>query len=137
MKHSITRSILLLAILLLSLTVLAGCTVQVPQATAVPAATAAPTTVADSAAPTVAVTATEALKTFNAQELAKYNGQNGNPAYIAVDGNVYDVTNVPQWKNGTHAGRFQAGVDQTEALKQSPHGPSKLDNIPIVGIYQP
>jgi predicted heme/steroid binding protein len=65
-------------------------------------------------------------------ELAAYNGQDGNPAYIAVDGVIYDVTDVPQWKGGKHMG-YLGGIDATEALKSSPHGIGKLKGIPIVG----
>ena len=72
------------------------------------------------------------LKTFTKQELEKYDGQNGNPAYIAVNGKVYDVSNVIQWKNGTHHG-FNAGDDLTEAMNDSPHTLSVLDNLPVVG----
>ena len=66
-------------------------------------------------------------------ELAQYNGKDGNPAYIAVDGVIYDVTDVPQWKNGEHNG-FSAGNDLTEEIKTiSPHGVSKLVGLPVVG----
>ena len=52
---------------------------------------------------------------------------------MAVDGVIYDVTNIPQWKNGQHNG-FEAGKDLTAAIKeQSPHGVSKLQNVPVVG----
>lgn len=71
-------------------------------------------------------------KTFTLEELKKYNGQNGNPAYIAVDGTVYDVTNVKQWKNGNHQG-YIAGEDLSDAINSSPHGKDVLINIPIVG----
>lgn len=71
--------------------------------------------------------------TLTKEQLAAYNGQNGQPAYIAVDGVIYDVTNVPQWKNGQHAG-FSAGQDVTDIIKnKSPHGVSKLNGIPVVG----
>ncbi|MEL7610315.1 MAG: cytochrome b5 domain-containing protein [Bacillota bacterium] len=67
------------------------------------------------------------------EELAQYDGKNGNPAYIAVDGVIYDVTNVPQWKDGEHNG-FSAGNDLTDAIKNvSPHGVSKLKSVPVVG----
>jgi predicted heme/steroid binding protein len=80
-----------------------------------------------------AVTATSgAQKTFTIQELSKYNGKNGNPAYIAVNGVVYDVTNIPQWKNGVHNG-YTAGNDLTKQIKSSPHGESKLANAQVVG----
>ena len=59
--------------------------------------------------------------------------KNGNPAYIAVDGVIYDVTDVPQWNGGGHNGYF-AGNDLTEEIKTiSPHGVSKLNGIPVVG----
>ena len=41
---------------------------------------------------------------FTVEELAKYNGKNGNPAYTAINGKVYDMTGVPKWKNGNHFG---------------------------------
>lgn len=154
MKTSIVKRVSIVAVLLLALAVLAGCTAQAPQATAIPVVTAEVTATATAVAattvttivaptanvtatPTVAPTATAALPTFNATDLAKYNGQNGASAYVAVDGKVYDVTNVPEWKNGNHWGRYQAGVDLTDAIKLSPHGISKLATVPIVGIYQP
>lgn len=71
--------------------------------------------------------------TLTLEQLAAYNGQNGQPAYIAVDGVIYDVTNVPEWKSGLHNG-FTAGQDLTEAIKStSPHGVSKLSSVPAVG----
>lgn len=66
------------------------------------------------------------------KELAAYTGQDGNPAYIAVDGVIYDVTDVPQWKDGKHMG-YLAGIDATEFLKSAPHGAAKLKGVPIVG----
>ena len=70
---------------------------------------------------------------LTAAELAQYDGKDGQPAYIAIDGVIYDVTNVPQWKNGDHNG-FTAGQDLTEEIKTiSPHGVSKLTGLPIVG----
>lgn len=128
-------------LLILVAALLAGCAAQPPAAT--PSATPAETaqsTGQPTAAPTQApqATATPAqvtLPTFTAEELAKYTGQDGSRAYIAVGGKVYDVTDVPQWKNGSHAGRFQAGVDWTDALAQAPHSASMLDGVPIVGMY--
>lgn len=74
-------------------------------------------------------------KTFTADELASYTGKDGTRAYIAVDGIVYDVTDVPQWKDGGHVGgKFQAGKDYTDVLKnEAPHGISKMEGIPVVG----
>lgn len=67
------------------------------------------------------------------EELAKFDGKNGNPAYVAVNGVIYDVTNVPQWAGGEHNGNT-AGQDLTDVIEnQSPHGLSVLDNLPVVG----
>ena len=67
-------------------------------------------------------------------ELAMYNGLNGNRAYIAVSGIIYDVTDSPLWPNGNHNG-YQAGQDLTnQILNVSPHGLSTLSGIPIVGV---
>lgn len=67
------------------------------------------------------------------EELAEYNGKNGNPAYVAVDGIIYDVTDSSMWGEGEHNG-FEAGKDLTEGIKDvSPHGVSILSRMPIVG----
>lgn len=67
------------------------------------------------------------------EELAEYNGKDGKPAYIAVDGVIYDVTNSSLWGQGDHNG-FEAGGDLTEGIKnESPHGLSVLSRIPVVG----
>ena len=71
-------------------------------------------------------------QTFTLDELAQYDGKNGNDAYVAVDGIVYDVTNAAKWQNGSHYG-VQAGTDCTTAISRSPHGSSVLDGLPIVG----
>ncbi len=86
--------------------------------------------------PTAADTTDSQLE-LTVDELAQYNGKDGNPAYIAIDGVIYDVTNVPQWKNGEHNG-FAAGNDLTEEIKTiSPHGVSKLKGLPVVGTLKP
>ncbi len=51
-----------------------------------------------------------AEKTFTREELAKFNGQNGQPAYVAISGTVYDVSNKAAWKGGKHHGN-EAGQD--------------------------
>lgn len=67
------------------------------------------------------------------EELKQYDGKNGNPAYVAVDGIIYDMTNVAAWKNGDHNG-YSAGNDLTDIIKnKSPHGVKNLEGVPIVG----
>jgi predicted heme/steroid binding protein len=72
------------------------------------------------------------LPTFTREELAKFNGEDGNKAYVAYEGLVYDVTDVPQWKNGKHNGQI-AGTDITGIMENAPHGTSKLEGLTIVG----
>ena len=73
------------------------------------------------------------LREFTLEELAEYNGEDGKDAYVAVDGIVYDVTYAGPWRGGIHNG-FTAGRDLTEEIKNdSPHGVSKLNNVPMIG----
>jgi len=72
-------------------------------------------------------------QTFTLDELKTYDGQNGNSAYVAIDGIVYDVTNIDEWKNGKHKNGLVAGADLTSALADSPHGEKVLKDLPIVG----
>lgn len=52
------------------------------------------------------------LPTISRAALSAYTGRNGNPAYVAVAGTIYDVTNHPGWSLGTHFG-LPAGQDLT------------------------
>ena len=137
------RSVIaILSIILLSLLVLQGCTpadepAETPTPAVTDAATAAPA--AESADPAPAATDSMPAETASGElvltleALAQYDGQNGNPAYIAVDGVIYDVSNVPEWNGGGHNG-FTAGHDLTEEIKTvSPHGVSKLNGLTVVG----
>lgn len=72
------------------------------------------------------------LPTFTLEELATFNGEDGNKAYVAYEGLVYDVTDVPQWKNGKHNGQV-AGTDITGIMENAPHGTSKLEGLTVVG----
>ena len=116
----------------------AGEVAAAPAATAA-AATAAATTTADTAAASTAVpespkgTAADGTLELTLEQLKQYDGKNGNPAYVAVDGIIYDLTNVPAWKNGEHNG-YSAGNDLTDIIKnKSPHGLKNLEGKPVVG----
>ncbi len=67
---------------------------------------------------------------FTLEELAAYDGKDGNMAYIAVSGIVYDVTD--EWNNGEHNG-VMAGTDATEQINSAPHGTSILEELEIIG----
>lgn len=71
--------------------------------------------------------------TMTPEELTEYDGMDGNAAYVAVDGIIYDVTDEYQWDEGEHNG-FKAGKDLTDEIKNiSPHGVSKLEALPKIG----
>lgn len=72
------------------------------------------------------------LQVFTPDELSVYNGENGNKAYVAYEGVVYDVTDHPKWKDGKHNGQT-AGTDLTEEIGKSPHGDSVFKDLEIVG----
>ncbi len=75
-------------------------------------------------------------RTFTRLELSYFDGRNGRPAYVAVDGIVYDVSHSNHWKNGIHEDSHRAGVDLTAELQAAPHGREVLQNISRVGILQ-
>lgn len=73
------------------------------------------------------------MQTFTQAELATYNGINGNPAYIAVNGTVYDVTNEAAWAAATHFG-LSAGKDLTTAFASCHDNQALLNQLKIVGM---
>ena len=72
---------------------------------------------------------------FTVKELARYDGKNGSPAYIAYKGKVYDVSHSYHWKDGKHQVLHQAGQDLTEAMNAAPHGEELLKKMPVIGIF--
>lgn len=85
----------------------------------------------DTTEQTTEETATQ--ETFTVDELSEYDGQDGNDAYVAVDGVVYDVTDNDAWSEGEHAGEQLAGTDATDVITESPHGDSVLEGLTVVG----
>lgn len=73
------------------------------------------------------------MKEFTIEELEEYDGENGKPAYVAIDGIVYDVTNVPKLKEEPHL-ELEFGTNLTMMFKKC-HGDNTgvLIGIPIVG----
>lgn len=76
----------------------------------------------------------ETLPVFTLEALSAFNGQNGQKGYIAVDGIIYDVTNV--FPDGIHQGLHLAGTDATQAFNSSPHARSILTGLKIVGSLE-
>lgn len=75
------------------------------------------------------------LKTFTISELSKYDGTNGNPAYVAVNAIVYDVTNNPAWAAATHFG-LKAGGDYTSEFASCHANQDILSKLKTVGRLQ-
>jgi predicted heme/steroid binding protein/uncharacterized membrane protein len=70
---------------------------------------------------------------FTRESLAEFDGHDGRPAYIAKDGEVYDVSASKLWKNGEHMKRHHAGQDLSAIFSAAPHGPEMLARYPRVG----
>ncbi|TPE22436.1 cytochrome b5 domain-containing protein [Clostridium perfringens] len=68
------------------------------------------------------------------EELANFNGENGNPSYISIDGIIYDVSNVELFKQSPY-NNLKFGTDVTEAFYELNDGDeSILRDIPMVGL---
>lgn len=119
-----TLTILMMMLLMLALSMTA-CQKAPDVAPAEPTTTESETT-------TVTASETGTVE-LTMDELSKFNGKDGNMAYIAVDGIIYDVSSVPAWTGGEHQGKYKAGIDATEIIKGSPHGKQVLEKLPVVG----
>ena len=78
------------------------------------------------------IDAESGLLLVSIEELAQFNGKDGNLAFVAVDGQVYDVSNEPNWRNGDHNGQ-QAGQDVSAYITGAPHGKGILERFTVVG----
>lgn len=143
----IMRKALIILIVLLSIFLTIGCTenkpvtqneTRTPEQAVTPVEIVTPTgekaTERQTATETQNATSKSEMKEFTLKELAEYNGKNGK-AYVAYQGQVYDVTDENVWKNGTHKG-CNAGTDLTGKIDQTPHGAEILKGYPVVGTLK-
>lgn len=72
------------------------------------------------------------MKEFTSDELAKNNGKNGSPAYVAYEGTVYDVSDSAMWGEGEHEYMHTAGADLTAEHGDAPHD-VYITDFPVVG----
>ena len=68
--------------------------------------------------------------------LAAFDGREGRPARVAVQGMVYDVSTLPRWRGGTHI-KHAAGGDLTGDLARAPHDAAMLERAQRVGTFDP
>lgn len=114
------KKILLITVYLLLFTItLSGCIWKQP----------AITNEAAQIAPATPTTSVIPEKTFTLEELAKYDGKDGRPAYVVVDGLVYDLSSV--FYQGMHY-QHVAGKSLTKEF-YSQHTKEALENYAIVG----
>lgn len=78
---------------------------------------------------------------FTLEELKGYDGKEGRPAYVAVDGVVYDLSESGYWLGGKHGVcplDSMAGNDLSEEIKQAPARMyASLQRFPVVGTLAP
>lgn len=69
-------------------------------------------------------------------ELTEADGSGGRNAYVAVNGNVYDVSVASRWGGGTHFGLY-AGHDLTSEFMACHNSMFEILKIlPIIGVLQ-
>lgn len=69
-------------------------------------------------------------------ELAAFDGGENRPAYVAVNGKIYDVSASPRWQDGLHPPDHRAGQDLTEELAGAPHVRAVIERFPVVGTLE-
>jgi predicted heme/steroid binding protein/rubrerythrin len=72
---------------------------------------------------------------FTLTELAQYDGAMGRPAYVAVNGIVYDISNEATWGGASHFG-LMAGNDLSAQFQGCHGSESILAKLPKVGILK-
>ena len=72
------------------------------------------------------------MKEFTLEELKTFNGRDGQKAYVAYGGVVYDVTDSAMWGDGEHEAMHFAGADLTAEHEDAPHDVYVTD-FPEVG----
>ncbi|MFH1529609.1 MAG: DUF2231 domain-containing protein [Pseudomonadota bacterium] len=73
---------------------------------------------------------------FTREELADFDGRDGHPAYVAVDGVVYDASGSALWRGGSHVRAHSAGADLSREITMAPHPKERLERLVRVGVVR-
>jgi len=76
------------------------------------------------------------MKEYTREELSLCTGEDGQPALIACNGVVYDVSHSYYWSGGRHHVLHRAGTDLTAELQQAPRGAQLLESVWVVGTLR-
>ncbi len=79
------------------------------------------------------------LRVFTLKELREFDGRDGRPAYVGLDGKVYDLTGSDMWPDGTHEACPDgiAGEDLTDVMEDAPlNHRDALERFPVVGTLE-
>ncbi|MBN2168812.1 MAG: cytochrome B5 [Actinobacteria bacterium] len=76
------------------------------------------------------------MKRITSEQLQENDGSGGKPAWVAVDGIIYDVTESKRWVVGGHMGLHDAGKDLTRMLRFAPHGREMLERFKVIGEFE-
>ena len=68
-------------------------------------------------------------KRLTLEELSRFDGKEGRPAYFGYKGKVYDVSSSRLWKEGSHMNKHPSGNDLTEMMPTAPHGEEKITQV--------
>ena len=68
------------------------------------------------------------METYTRQQLALRNGQDREEIWVALDGEIYDVSASRLWKKGQHYEHW-AGQDLTDELQDAPHTAKVFDKF--------
>ncbi len=72
------------------------------------------------------------MKEITKSQLSLRNGQDKPEIWVALEGEVYDVSGSRLWKNGKHYEHW-AGQDLTSELKDAPHTAQVFDKFDVIG----
>ncbi len=78
-------------------------------------------------------------RVFSLKELEQFDGKDGRPAYVGLDGKVYDLTGSSFWEDGAHESCPDgfAGQDLTDLMDEAPPDHrAEMEGFPIVGTLE-